>query len=98
MITNSLVHQITLGRSGKNWGLSMGMPKLESIIDGVTKGTYTLLFSGTGSGKTSLALYSYIYRPLVEHLHDDKFKVTYYSLEMSSELLFAKLLCMHIFE
>ena len=98
MITNSLVHQITLGRSGKNWGLSMGMPKLESIIDGVTKGTYTLLFSGTGSGKTSLALYSYIYRPLVEHLHDDNFKVTYYSLEMSSELLFAKLLCMHIFE
>ena len=85
MITNSLVHQITLGRSGKNWGLSMGMPKLESIIDGVTKGTYTLLFSGTGSGKTSLALYSYIYRPLVEHLHDDNFKVTYYSLEMSSE-------------
>lgn len=98
MITNSLVHQITLGRDGKNWGLNMGMPKLESIIDGVTKSTYTLLFSGTGSGKTSLALYSYIYRPLTEHLYDGKFRVTYYSLEMSSELLFAKLLCMHIFE
>lgn len=98
MITNSLMHQITLGREGKNWGFSMGLPKLESIIDGVTKNTYTLLFSGTGSGKTSLALYSYIYRPLMEHLEDGNFKVTYFSLEMSSELLFAKLLSMYIFE
>lgn len=98
MITNSLVHQITLGREGKNWGYTMGMPKLEGVIDGVTKGVYTLLFSGTGAGKTSLALYSYIYRPLMEHLDDEKFKVTYYSLEMSAEQLFAKLLCMYIFE
>lgn len=98
MITNSLLHQITLGREGKNWGYSMGLPKLESIIDGVTKNTYTLLFSGTGSGKTSLALYSYIYRPLMEHLEDGNFHVTYYSLEMSSELLFAKLLSMYIFD
>lgn len=98
MITNSLMHQITLGREGKNWGYSMGLPKLEGIIDGVTKNTYTLLFSGTGSGKTSLALYSYIYKPLMEHLDDDNFRVTYYSLEMSSELLFAKLLSIYIFE
>ena len=98
MITNSLVHQITLGREGKNWGYSMGLPKLESIIDGVTQNTYTLIFSGTGSGKTSLALYSYIYRTLMDHLEDGNFKVTYYSLEMSAELLFAKLLCMYIFE
>lgn len=98
MITNSLMHQITLGREGNNWGYSMGLPKLESIIDGVTKNTYTLLFSGTGSGKTSLALYSYIYKPLMEHLDDDNFRVTYYSLEMSSELLFAKLLSIYIFE
>lgn len=98
MITNSLIHQITLGRDGKNWGYRMGLPKLESIIDGVTQNTYTLVFSGTGSGKTSLALYSYIYRPLMDHLNDGNFKVTYFSLEMSSELLFAKLLCMYIFE
>lgn len=98
MITNSLLHQITLGREGNNWGYSMGMPKLEGVIDGVTKSTYTLLFSGTGAGKTSLALYSYIYRPLMDHLNDEKFKVTYYSLEMSAEQLFAKLLSMYLFE
>lgn len=98
MVTNSLIHQITLGREGRNWGFSMGLPKLESIVDGVTQGTYTLVFSPTGSGKTSIALYSYIYKPLMEHLDDGKFKVIYYSLEMSAELLFAKLLSMYIFE
>lgn len=98
MIVNSLIHQITLGREGRNWGYTMGLPKLESIIDGVTKSTYTLLFSGTGSGKTSLALYAYIYKPAMEHLEDNNFKVSYFSLEMSSELLFAKLLSMYIFD
>ena len=98
MVTNSLIHQITLGREGKNWGYSMGLPKLEGIVDGVTQNTYTLVFSPTGSGKTSLALYSYIYKPLMEHLEDDNFKVIYYSLEMSAELLFAKLLSIYIFE
>lgn len=98
MVTNSLIHQITLGREGKNWGYSMGLPKLEGIVDGVTQNTYTLVFSPTGSGKTSLALYSYIYKPLMEHLDDDNFRVIYYSLEMSAELLFAKLLSIYIFE
>ena len=37
MVTNSLIHQITLGREGKNWGYSMGLPKLEGIVDGVLK-------------------------------------------------------------
>lgn len=98
MITNSLMHQITFGREGKNWGYSMGLPKLEEVIDGVTQSTYTLVFSPTGSGKTSLVLYSYIYKPLMEHLEDGNFAVTYFSLEMSAEMLYAKLLSMYIFE
>ena len=49
MISNSLLHQITLGREGKNWGFSMGIPKLESVVDGVTQGIYTLVFSPTSS-------------------------------------------------
>lgn len=98
MITNSLMHQITFGREGKNWGYSMGLPKLEEVIDGVTQSTYTLVFSPTGSGKTSLVLYSYIYKPMMEHLDDNNFKITYFSLEMSAEMLYAKLLSMYIFE
>lgn len=98
MIVESLLRQINIGRTGQHWGYSMGLPKLEEIIDGVSRGTYTLLFSPTGTGKSSLALYSYIFRPIQEHLKDNNFKISYFSLEMSSEILFAKLLSMYIFE
>jgi replicative DNA helicase len=98
MIAESLLHQIEVGRLGKQWGYSMGLPKLEEIIDGVSRGIYTLVFSPTGSGKSSLALYSYVYRPLMEHLDDGNFKVSYFSLEMSAEMIYAKILSMYIFE
>lgn len=98
MITESLLNQINIGRLGKNQGYSMGLPKLESIIDGVTQQNYTLIFSSSGCGKTTLALFSYIFQPIKEHLYDGKFRVIYYSLEMSAEMLFAKLLSMYIFE
>ena len=51
MISDNLLKQIDKGREGKNWGYSMGLPKLESVIDGVTQQTYTLIFSPSGTGK-----------------------------------------------
>lgn len=98
MITEALLGAIDRGRQGENQGLSMGLPKFESYIDGVSRGTYTLLFGGTGCGKTSLALYSYIYRPIMENINSEDFKVIYYSLEMTAENLFAKLLSIYIWE
>lgn len=97
-ITDALLKQIERGMKGKNWGYNIGLPKLQDMTDGIVPSTYTLLFSPSGCGKSSLTLYSYIYRPLMEHLDDNKFKVTYFSLEMSAEMLMAKLLCMYIFE
>lgn len=98
MIVNEVIQQIDAGRKGDNWGLPMGLPKLEYYIDGVSRSTYTLLFSGSGVGKTSLALYSYIYRPLMDNLDNDNFRIIYYSLEMSRSILFLKLLTMYIQE
>lgn len=97
-ITESLLHEIQSGREGKAQGYSMGLPKLESVIDGVTKQTMTVISSGTGQGKSSFILYSYVYRPLMEHIDDDNFKVYYFSLEMNATVLFAKLLSTYIFE
>ena len=51
MITESVLELIRRGRDGNNQGISIGMPKLEGIIDGLTRETYYLLFGGTGSGK-----------------------------------------------
>ena len=42
-IAESLLKEIDIGREGRAQGYSMGLPKLESIIDGVTKRTMTVL-------------------------------------------------------
>ena len=98
MIFDKLLTEIDRGRQGLNHGLSIGLPKLEGIMDGLTRSTYTLILSNSGAGKTTLALYSYVYKPIMQHLDDDDFKVLYFSLEMSEESLYIKLLSMYIFE
>lgn len=97
-VFNTILHEVERGRQGLNAGASMGLPKLEGIVDGVTQGTYTLIISSSGSGKSSFSLYSYVYRPLMEHLDDDDFKVLYVSLEMSELSMFIKLMSIYIFE
>ena len=98
MIAKSLLSKIDRGREGKNQGLSIGLDKLEKIIDGVTQSTYTLIYSGTGSGKTSFALYAYIYYPLKFHLEDGMYRASIFSLEMDADILFAKLLLLYIWD
>ena len=97
-IVNSVFNQIERGMNGENWGLPMGMPKLEGVIDGVTRSTYSLIFGSTGSGKSSFALYAYIYKPIMDNIDNENFKVIYYSLEMSAETLFVKLLSIYLWE
>ena len=36
MICENLLKEIELGREGKTQGYSMGLPKLEEIVDGIT--------------------------------------------------------------
>ena len=98
MITESLKQKIDRGRKGKNQGLSIGLEKLESVIDGVTQSTYTLIYSGTGSGKTTLALYSYIYYPLKYHLEDGLYRASIFSLEMDADILYAKLMLLYLYD
>ena len=97
-ITESLLKEIELGREGRLQGYSMGLPKVESIMDGITRRTMTVLASGTGQGKSSFILYSFVYRPLMEHLNDNNFYVSYFSLEMPATVVFGKLLSTYIFE
>lgn len=98
MISEQLLEEIDRGRLGLNHGISMGLPKLEGIIDGVSRETYTLILSNSGAGKTSFALYAYVYKPLMEHLDDDDFKILFFSLEMNEVSLYIKLLSIYIFE
>ena len=92
-----LYKMIESGKKGQNTGLSTGIPKLDEYTGGVRRGVYTLIFGLSGSGKSSLVLYSYIYRPLKDN-PDSNIKLVYYSLEMSAEILLSKLLCLYIYE
>jgi len=98
MIAESLLDKIDRGREGKNHGFNIGLEKLQSIIDGLTQRTYYLLFSQTSGGKTTLALYSFIYYPLKEHLEDGNYKASIFSLEMDADILYAKLLLLYLWD
>ena len=98
MSYKSLLTEIQKGREGRSHGISIGLPKLEELIDGVTQGTYTLIFAGSGVGKSSILIYAYLYRVIMEHLEDGKVRINFFSLEMKSEIILAKLLSLYIYE
>ena len=50
------------------------------------------------AGKTTFALYTVVYAALKEKLEDNKLNIIYYSLEMSSEILFAKLASLYVWD
>lgn len=97
-LSKNLLDLINKGREGRNKGLSTGLPKLDNLISGVQRGWLTVIAGGSGSGKTSLAIYSYVYQPLKQMLGDPKLKIVYFSLEISKELLMAKLLSIYILD
>lgn len=98
MSYKSLLSEIQKGREGKSHGIPIGLPKLEELIDGLTQGTYTLIFAGSGIGKTNLLVYAYLYRVIMEHLDDGKIRINFFSLEMKAEIILAKLLSLYIYE
>lgn len=98
MIVESLLEAIDRGRKGVGQGFGIGLPRLEQIIDGVCKGVQTLITAESGVGKSSFMLYSYVYRPIMDHLEDGKFRISLFSLEMNADRIMAKLLSTYIFE
>ena len=91
-----LFDAIKAGRQGRNKGYSTGISKLDSYIGGIQKKTYYLIFSDSGTGKTSIALYM-LYRCLIDD-PNRKIKIVYFTLEMSPNKLLAKLLGLYLYE
>lgn len=98
-IVKSLVNLIKRGKKGDNKGLSTGFPRLDKVTYGIQRKYITVIAGDTGSGKSSLALYMYVYRPIIEAIENKKkVHLLYFSFEMSSEVLLAKLLSIYIWE
>lgn len=98
-IIKNLIKLVKQGKKGKNKGLPTGFPRLDNVIYGIQRKYMSVIAGDSGSGKSSLALYMYVYRPLMEAIKNKKdVQVLYFSFEMSSEVLLAKLLSIYIWE
>ena len=90
--------EVNRGRQGLNQGYSTGMDKLDEVTDGITKSMQTVLFASSGVGKSAYVLYSHVYKPVSEHLYDDRLHIDLFSLEMEENAVLAKILSIYIKE
>ena len=92
--------EIELGLEGNNTGVSFGLKKLAKFIPNIQKKRFTTLAAGSGVGKTSLALYMYIYSAY-EAIRQDPtidYKCIFYTMEIDKVSAMAKLISIKIFK
>lgn len=94
---DELFDLINAGKKGKNIGLSTGLPKLDKIIGGIQSSRYLLVSAGSSVGKTSFILYI-IYQILKQIKPEKPVYFCYWSLEIGSDVLLAKLLALYCAE
>lgn len=98
-ITDSLFKTIINGKEGRNIGIPTGLPTLDKYTYGVQRGYITTIFADSGAGKTTYTLFTQVYAPLKHALeHDIDISFLYFSFEMGSEALFAKLLSLYVWD
>lgn len=90
------------GRRGRNIGLPIGSKKMELYMDGLLPGTSYLIGANSGIGKSTYALWAFIYNPLIAFLagislERDPYWILF-SLEMTRSQIYAKLVSMYIFD
>ena len=94
---NTLRKEIDNGRLGRNVGISTGLDKLDSLIYGIQRKYLYLVGSDSGSGKSSFVIDIFIYN-LFKNKGNKDISVLLYSFEMSSSVVFAKVLSLYIWE
>lgn len=97
---DSFLKGVDEGRAGYNLGLSTGLPRLDSMIGGVGKKTYTLIGSNLGVGKTAFVDHAYVLMPYLHSIQPDcklKIRTFYYSFEIDRDSKIAKWVCYFIY-
>lgn len=100
MIVETLYSTINKGKLGKNIGLSTGLEKLDKLTYGLNRGWMYVWAGDSGSGKSSIVLYSTIYQPFMQYLQDKSIEIHFllFSFELSAEVLLTKLLSIYIWD
>lgn len=97
MGVKQLLANIEEGKHGRNIGISTGMSTLDSVIYGIQKKYLYTIGADTSGGKTSFAVDIFVYN-LIKNAKGRKLNILYYSFEMSSAILFAKILARYIYD
>ena len=97
MGVSRLFDNIEEGRKGRNIGISTGLPSIDSLIYGIQRKYLYTIGADTSGGKTSFAIDVFVYN-LLKNAGDTPVNILYYSFEMSSDILFAKILSLYIFD
>lgn len=97
MGVNRLFENIEEGKKGRNIGISTGLPMIDSLIYGIQRKYLYTIGADTSGGKTSFAIDVFVYN-LLKNAGDTPVSILYYSFEMSSDILFAKILSLYIFD
>lgn len=93
----NLLKSIEQGKKGKNIGISTGLPDIDKVIYGIQKKYLYVVGADTSGGKTSFALDIFVYNA-IKNSGGKKINILYYSFEMASEVLLAKLLSRYIWD
>ena len=94
---DQLWNKINKGKKGENVGKSTGMSKLDKVIGGIQPHIYHLIGAASSAGKTSYIIFI-IYNLLKQENEDSPIYFLYYSLEIGSDILFAKILSLYCAE
>lgn len=100
MIVDNLYKSIERGKQGLNNGLSTGLSKLDTLVYGVQRKWMTVWAGDSGSGKSSVVLFTQIYTPFKQKMENPNIDLHFllFSFEMSAEVLLAKLLSLYIYD
>jgi len=101
MIFDEVVKKIEDGKEGRSKGLSMGFDRLVEYVPNIQKGTYYLVGSESGIGKTAFADNCFVFNPYdyIQANPEEKLsmKVIYYSFEIDKHIKITKAICRKMF-
>lgn len=94
---NELWSLIENGKSGRNIGIKTGLDKLDNVIGGIQSSRYMVIGAQSSAGKTSL--YLFIMYNILKNITENKpVYFLIYSLEISADVLLAKLMALYCAE
>lgn len=100
-IFDSVIANIDSGKMGLNQGLNTGLERLKDYMPNVQRGNMYLIGGETGSGKSALAVDSFLYSPYDDWLLNYRTRINFHafvwSMEMDKDIVLTKAICRRIF-